>query len=207
MFGGVVRGDALHRGDDDLAGALLSLVAGFALDLLCQADGIAIGFVANSFQQLGFCLRCGHAADALEGGHVFLVGAGEFLAGALEFSLAVQELSIALLEHVGAHVELLVAGKKPALEGGEFAALGSGFVFGLALEPHLLVLGGEDQLLLLGPCLGDDAGGLLLRALDGLVGDYAAAQEPKTSAHKSSHDDGGHKGDHIHMNLPPTQVG
>jgi len=47
----------------------------------------------------------------------------------------------------------------------------SGIVFGLALKLELLVLGGEDQFLLLSACLGNDPSGLLLRALDGLIRD------------------------------------
>ena len=78
-------------------------------------------------------------------------------------------------------------------------------VLGLALEMELLVLRGEDQLLLLGSGLGHDPSGLLVRALKCLVGHDAAGEEPDTDAHEGGHDDSGHKGDGIHMNLPPTR--
>ena len=59
----------------------------------------------------------------------------------------------------------------------ELGALGAGLVLGLALEAELLVLGLEDQLLLLGPGLGDDPGGLRPGRAHRLAGPEAAGQE------------------------------
>ena len=94
--------------------------------------------------------------DALERGDLLAVGAGEVLAGLVELALAVEELAIALLEHVGALVELLVAGEQAALEAGQLGAPGAGLFLGLALHAELLVLRLEDQLLLAGAGLGLD---------------------------------------------------
>ncbi len=136
---------------------------------------------------------------------MLLLGLGELLAAGLELALAVEELAVALLEHVGPKVELLVAGEQTALQAGELRSLGPGFVLGLALQPELLVLGLEDQFLLLGARLRDDACGFVLGALDGLVGNLAASQETNDHAHgKGGHSGCGHKGD-FHINLPPVR--
>ena len=92
-------------------------------------------------------LTCSSAGDLL------LVGAGDLLAGLVDLALAVEELAVALLEHVGPLVELLVALEEPALEVGELGPLGPGLVLRLALEADLLVLGLEDEVLLLAPRL------------------------------------------------------
>ena len=205
VLGGVVGGDALHRRDDDLASSLVGLFPSLALYRLGQTDGVALRLVADGLEQMGLGLGGGHAADTLESGNVLLLGTGQFLPTLLELALAIEQLPIALLEHVGPHVELFVAGQQPALERGQLGAFGAGLVLGLALEMELLVLRGEDQLLLLGSGLGHDPSGLLVRALKCLVGHDAAGEEPDTDAHEGGHDDSGHKGDGIHMNLPPTR--
>ncbi len=56
VLGGVVRRDALHRRDDDLAGALLGLVAGRSLDRLGDADCVALRLVADRLEELGLGL-------------------------------------------------------------------------------------------------------------------------------------------------------
>ena len=81
---------------------------------------------------------------------------GQLVAGLVELALALDELAVALLEHVAALVELLVALEEAALERRQLAAPGARLFLGLALEPELLVLGLEDQLLLAGPGLGLD---------------------------------------------------
>jgi hypothetical protein len=205
VLGCVVRSYALHRRDHDLASAFLGFLAGGVLDGLGELYGVAIGFVTDCLQQLSLCLGRRHAAHALESRHMVLVGAGQFLSGGFEFALSVQKLAVALLEHVGAHVQLFVTGQEAAFKAAEFGALGAGFVFGLALQAQLLVFGGKDQFLLLGACLGNDAGGLLLRALDCLTGNQAAGYEAYDRArNKGSHDNGGHKGD-FHIQFPPTR--
>ena len=179
--------------------------ASFALDRLGQLHGVALRFVADGLEQLSLGLGSSHTADAFEGGNMLLLGAGQVEAALLEFTLAIEELAVALLEHVGTHVELFVAGQQPALESAELGALGAGFVFGLTLQPQLLVLGGEDQFLLLSAGFGDDPSSLLLRALDGLVGNQTSSQETNEDAHKEGgRTDGDHKGG-FHIHLPPTR--
>ena len=94
----------------------------------------------------------------------------QLLALGLELLLLDQQLAVALLEHVRALVELLVTLEEPALEVAEVGALGAALLVELALEADLLLLGLEDQLLLLGARLGDDPGRLVLGGLDRLGG-------------------------------------
>ena len=117
-----------------------------------------------------------HAGHALERRDLLLLGPGEVLAGLVELAVALEELAIALLEHVGALVELLVAGEQAALEAGELVALGASLVLGLALEAELLVLRLEDELLLARAGLGLDAARLRLRGLHRLRGPQAPAR-------------------------------
>ena len=166
VLGGVVRGDALHRRDDDLAGLVVGLLAGPALDRPGELDGVVLGLLADRLEQDPLGVLGRQPGHALEGGDLLLVGPAELLALVLDLALAVDELAALLLEHVGALVELLVAGEQPALEVLELRALGAGLVLGLALQAQLLVLGLEDQVLLLGPGLGHDARGLVLGGLD-----------------------------------------
>ena len=72
-------------------------------------DGVVLGLLADGLDEDALGVLGGHVGDALEGGDLLAVGAGELLAGLVELALAVEELAVALLEHVGALVELLVA--------------------------------------------------------------------------------------------------
>ena len=159
VLGGVVRGHALHRGDDDVAGLVLGVVASGPLDGAGELDGVVLGLLADRLEQdrLGVLRR--HARDALERGDLLLLRAGEVLAGLVEIAVALQELAIALLEHVRPLIELLVTGQQASLQAGELRALGPRLVLGLALEAQLLVLRLEDELLLAGARLGLDAPG------------------------------------------------
>ena len=67
------------------------------------------------------------------------------------------QLAVALFEHVGALVELLVALEQPALEIAELGAPGASVFLCLARDADLVILGLEDQFLLLRTGLGDDA--------------------------------------------------
>ena len=109
VLGGVVGGDALHRGDDDLAGLLLGLLAGAPLDRPGELDRVVLGLLADRLEEDALGVLGGHARDPLEGGDLLLVEPGELLALVLELALAVDDLAALLLEHVGALVELLVA--------------------------------------------------------------------------------------------------
>ena len=205
VLGGVVRGDALHRREDDLAGPILSLVAGRPLDGLADPNAVALGLVADRFEELGLGIFGTHAADPLQGRHVLKLFLGELLAGNLVLAFAIQQLAVALLEHVRPEIELLVSGQQTAFESGKLGPLGASLVLGFALQAHLLVFGFENQFLLLGARLGDDSIVLVLGALDGLIGDLTAKQEANDHAHhKGGHNGRGHKGG-FHMNLPPIR--
>ena len=177
VLGGVVGRDALDRGDDDVARLVLGLVARLALDGPGEAHGVVLGLVADGLEELRLGLVAAHAADPLEGGDLLLLGPRELLAMVVQLALAIEQLAVALLEHVGALVELLVALEEPVLEAADLGPLGARLVFGLALQADLLVLGLEDEVLLLGPGLGDDATGLLLGVLDGLAAPEATHDE------------------------------
>ena len=122
------------------------------------------------------------AADLFEGDDPFLVELLQLLATLVELDLLLEELPVALLEHVRALVELLVAGVQPPLVVRELGAPLAGVVLRLALEADLLFLGLEDQVLLLGSSVGDDARGLLGGGLDRLVRPLAAGDESQPEA-------------------------
>src|SRR5450759_1368541 len=205
VFGSVVGGNALHRCQHDLTSPILGLFTGLALDRLGESDGVALRLLANRFEELGLRFGRRHAADALEGSDVVLLRPGQFLAALLELAFTIQKLSVALLEYVGPHIQLLVARKQPGLEKCEFGALGPSLDLRLTQEAHLFVLRREDQLLLLGPGLGDDSSRLLLCGLDGRVGEKASRKKANDHAHdKGSRSGDGRKGE-FHMNLPPTR--
>ena len=168
VLGRVVGGDALHRGDDDLARLLLGLVAGPSLDRARQLDGVVLGLLADRLEQHALRVLRGQPGHALERDDLLLGQPGELLALLLEVALAVVDLAALLLEHVGALVELLVPCQEPPLEVLELGPLGPRLVLGLAPQAQLLVLRLEDHVLLLGPRLGDDARGLVLGGLHGL---------------------------------------
>ena len=174
---GVVGGDALDCRDDHLPGALLRLVARLALDDPGEPDGVGLGLDLDSFEELRLRLLGGHVRDPLERFDLLVSSALQLVARLLEVPLPVEELPVALLEHVGALVELFVAGKEAAFEAGEVVPTGPCFFFGLTLEAELLVLGLEDQLLLLCAGLGDDPSRLVLRGPDRLGGPQSAGEE------------------------------
>ena len=106
---GVVRGDALHRGQDDVAGLLRGLLAGPPLDRAGELDGVVLGLLADGLEEHALGVLGGHAADLLEGDDALLVELLELVAALVELDLLLEELPIPLLEHVRALVELLVA--------------------------------------------------------------------------------------------------
>ena len=126
VLGGVVGGHALDRGDDDVAGLVLGVLAGAALDGPGDLDRVVLGLLADGLDEDALGVLGGHARDALEGGDLLAVGAGEVLAGRVELALAVEELAVALLEHVAALVELLVALREAAFEAGQLGRGGRG---------------------------------------------------------------------------------
>ena len=179
---GVIRGDALHRGQDDVAGLVRGLLAGPPLDRASELDRVVLGLLADRLEEDALGVLGGHAADLLEGDDPLLVELLQLLAALVQLDLLLEELAVTLLEHVGALVELLVAGMQPALVVGELGAPLPGVVLGLALQADLLFLGLEDQVLLLGSRVGDDPGGLLGCRLDRLVRPLAAGDEAQPEA-------------------------
>ena len=207
VLGGVVRGDPLDRRHDDLAGAVLGLVAGAPLDRLGELDGVVLGLLADGLEEDALGVLGGQPADALEGDDLLLVGLHQLLARPIELALAVDQLAIAALEHVGPLVELLVALEDAPLEVRELVALRPGLVLGLALEPDLLLFRLEDQVLLLAAGLLDDQGGLLVGLLHRPAGEDAAHHESEDNADGSGRDRDHRHEDGIHLLfLPPDRM-
>ncbi len=89
---------------------------GPSLDRAGELDRVVLGLLADGLEEDALGVLGGQAADLFEGRDPLLVELGELLALVLEVALAVDELAAPLLEHVGALVELLVAGEQAALE-------------------------------------------------------------------------------------------
>ena len=204
VLGGVVRGHALDGSDDDVASAVLGVLAGAPLDRAGDLDGVVLGLLADRLDQdvLGVVGR--HVRHALEGSDLLAVSTGERLAGGVQLALALEQLAVALLEHVRALVELFVAGEEPALEGGQLAASGPRFLLGVPLHPQLLVLGLEDQFLLSRPGFGLDAARLGGRGLHRLRCPEAAQEESCDGSADGCHD--GHRQDEqgFHIRFLPS---
>ncbi len=145
--------------------------------------------LADGLEQHALGVLGAEAGDPLEGDHLLLREADQLVAFLLEVALAVGDLAALLLEHVGALVHLLVAREQAPFEVLELGPLRARLVLGLAAQAQLLVLRLEDHVLLLGPSLGDDPGGLVLGGLHGLGRPHAAGDEPHGNA-----DDGGYHG-------------
>ena len=207
VLGGVLRSHPLHRGDDDVAGLVLGLLAGAPLDRPGELDRVVLGLLADGLDQDGLGILGRQAGDAFERGDLLRMRPCELVAGLVQLALALQQLPIALLEHVGPLVELLVTLEEPALEAGQLASAGSRLFLRFALQPELLVLRLEDQLLLAGPRLRFDPTRLGGGGLDRLGGPDA----PDQCAEYGSADGGpdGHRQDNwrIHSCLPPIRTG
>ena len=206
VLGRVVRGHALHRGQDDVAGLVLGFVARGALDRPGDLDGIVLRLRPDRLDEHALGVVGAHAGDALEGVDLLLVRAGEVLLGLVELALAVDQLAIALLEDLGALVQLLVAGGQAPFLGGQLVASRPGLVLGLALEAELLVLGLEDELLLAGSSLGLDSAGFGLGGLHRLRCPQAADGDAEYGSAGRGHDGHSHDHDRIHR-CPPARTG
>ena len=205
---GVVDHDPLDGGDDHGARLVLGVLAGRALDGTHEAHGIMLGLLADLLHEHGLGLLGRQAADPLEGLHLLAAGGRQLGPLRLELLLADEQLAVALLEHVRALVELLVTGQEAPLEGGQVVALDATLLVELTMEADLLLLGLEDELLLLGARLGHDALGLLVGSLDGLRSDestrHETDREPADGHHEQDdrHDDG-----FVHLSLPSSADG
>ena len=67
VLGRVVRGDALHRRDDDVAGLVVGLLAGSPLDRPGELDGVVLGLLADGLEQDRLGVLGRQAAHLLEG--------------------------------------------------------------------------------------------------------------------------------------------
>src|SRR5439155_9881350 len=90
----VIRGDPLDRGNDDVAGLLVGLVAGLPLDRPGELDRVVLGLLADGVEQHRLRVLAGQAAHPLEGGDLLLVGLRQLLARPLDLALAVDELAV-----------------------------------------------------------------------------------------------------------------
>ena len=201
MLGRVVGGHPLHRRDDDVAGLLIGLVAGLALDRAAQLHRVVLGLFAHGLEQESLGIVRGQARDALEGVDLLLVGPGELLAGTIDLALALEQLAGTVLEHVGALVELFVTLEQPPFERGKLAASCSCLFLGLALEAQLLVLGFEDQFLLAGARLGLDAAAFGRCGLHRLRRPDAAQENAEYGSAGGGHE--GHHHDELDFHLTP----
>ncbi len=199
VLGGVVGGHPLHGGHDDVAGLLVGLLASPALDGPGDLHGIVLGFLANRLDEDLAGIGGRHAAHLLEGCHALGIELGEFLAGAVQLDFALQELAVPLLEEVGPLVELLVPGLQPAFDRGQLIAARACLVLRLAGEPDLLLLRLEDEFLLLGPGIGNDACSLFLGNPDRLVGPEASGDEANGRTTGQRHEGDGKV---VHQFLP-----
>ena len=205
VLGGVIGGDALDGGHDDVAGLVLGVLASAPLDGAGDLDGVVLGLLANGLDEDALGVLGGHVRDALERGHLLAVGAGKVVAGLVELALAVEELAVALLEHVRALIELLVAGEEPALEAGQLGAPGAGLFLRLALHAQLLVLGFEDQFFLAGACFGLDPTRFGRRGLHRLGCPEAAQQHADDGSADGGHDSHRQDEQGIHYSVPPIR--
>ena len=165
---GVVRCDALHRRDDDVAGLVLGLFAGMPLDRAGELDGVVLGLFADGLEQHRLGVVAAHPRHALQRDDALLVQAAELVTLMVELPLALDELAVLLFQVVGALVELLVAGEEAPFQVAHLLALRADFVLGLAEKTDLLLLGLDDELLLAGRSLRREPVGILARLLHGL---------------------------------------
>ena len=168
-----------------------------------DAHGILLSLFANLLDEDRLGLLGGQAADTLERGKLLVLDAREFGSLLVEFLLTHEQLAITFLKHVGAMVKLLVALQQAALEVLKVDTLGATFLVELALDLDLLLLGLEDEFLLLGSRFGHDALGLVVGGLDGLIGDHAAREESdEEPADSRQYDDDRHDDGFVHFSLP-----
>ena len=136
-------------------------------------------------RRIALGLLGGQAGDPLERGDLLLAEPGELLA---LLSRSRSRSPILRLASSSMSARWSSCSSRASSRRSRFGARRAcpGLVLGLALEAELLVLRLEDHVLLLGPGLGHDPGGLLLGGLDRLARPDAAGDEPHGDA-----DDGG----------------
>jgi hypothetical protein len=83
----VVGGDALHRGQDDVPGLVLSLLARRALDRSRQLHGVVLGLRPDGVQQHRLGIVRAHARDLARGRSPALASRGPDLLRLVEFAL------------------------------------------------------------------------------------------------------------------------
>ena len=187
VLGRVVRGDALHRGQDDVAGLVLGLLARGALDGAGELDGVVLGLGADGLEEHGLGVLGSHARHALERHDLLLGRAGKVFLRLVELALAVEELAVALLEHLrraGRAARRAATRRRSWAVSSLRRARASSSAS--RAEAQLLVLRLEDQFLLAGAGLGLDAAGFRLGGLHALRCPHA----PDQSAEYGSADGG-----------------
>jgi hypothetical protein len=230
-LGGLLGGHPLHGQGDDLAGALLALLAGLALDLPDDQRGLALRLVLDGHHQLGLRLVGGQPGDPLQDLAALLLDLVELRAPVGQLGLGLGELPAPVGLPAGLLVEpLLPLGEAvlPALEVGpellQLVLEAPGLLLDLLAHPQRAFRGGlcpaqhlaglglrlDADLHTLAACvlqLGVDVGDLLRRrpSLGGTVTAGAAYQHNKDSRDECQQDNGYRQHDHdcrIHARPP-----
>ena len=174
---GVVGGDALDRGDHDVAGLLVGLVAGLALDRPGELDRVVLGLLADGLEEERLGVLGRHAADPLERRDLLLVGLRDGPPGPASSSRSRSRSLRSRCSSMSVRWSSCSSrwrSRRSSVD--ELVALRPGLVLRLALEAELLVLRLEDQLLLAGARLGLDPARLGLGRLHRLRGPVAAGK-------------------------------
>ena len=202
VLGGVVGGDALDRGHDDVAGLLVGLLAGPPLDRAGELDGVVLGLLADGLEEEAFASS---AETPLTRSRASTCSWWAFASSSRVLSRS-RSRSRSLRSRCSSmsvrwsSCSSRWSRRRSRVD--ELVAPRAGLVLGLALDPELLVLRLEDQLLLAGSRLGLDPAGLGLGRLHRLRGEHAAGDHAE---HGSA--DGGddrHRDDDrcVHLYLP-----
>ncbi len=184
---GLVGGVALHGRDEDLAAALVGLLADAVVGGADPLGDLGVELSLHLREQLGASLLLGQAGDALELAADQLALALGGLAELLELLLAAGEALLALLELADAPLQRLLALAGALLEPGDLGAALADVGLGLPADPEGLLAGADQDLL-----------GLLLSGLlsDALVGVGDAAALARLLRGAARVDDGGNGEDH-----------
>ena len=187
-FGGVIRGDALHDRGQDAARLFVAFLNRAALDL------------AHPMLRLGFRLiddlldhrlaRLDHRQPAypLERRQLLLPQVGDLAPFGLQLGYAFLGGGLATLQRLELTVETLGSVEQQAFLSLQVRAFLARFILrrSLLLEHRVLAL--EDDLLLLGACLGDDAFGVRLGVLDARGGQQAPGRVAQDSTNRGGND-------------------